>query len=579
MTRSRILLLVLAAGLLVSVASLWRAGDDPAALAPQRGGQIVASMRGEPRSYNRLADRTAQGDLLAWLMHAKLVRVNRATNELEPSLAERWESSADGRTHTLHLRTGVTWSDGMPFTSADVLFTVEALFDPKANVALASSLMVAGQPIRADAPDAATVVFTYPGPSGPGIRLLDNLWVLPKHKLEVAARQGTFTSAWSTSTPPSEVVGLGPFVLHEYQAGQRLVLDRNPRYWRTDENGTQLPYLDRIVIEIITDQNTELLRLTSGALDLTSSELRPEDYVIAKREADRGRLTLLDLGTGPDPDSFWFCLKPEAKRKDPRFAFVQRPEFRQAISHAVDRRQFADVVYLGAAIPLWGPVTPANTAWFWPGVPRYEHDVERARTLLRGIGLEDRNGNGIVEDRHGTEARFVVLTQRGISHYERATALLRDELANVGIALDVAPLELGTMIQRMVNAEYDAIYWRFLLTDFDPALTKDFWLSSGSAHVWNIGQRAPATDWERRIDTLLLEQAATSDPARRKELFNHVQRILAENLPILNFVAPRLYYAHSARLRGAQPAALRPNVLWQADTLNVTGPPGARGTN
>ena len=95
----------------------------------------------------------------------------------------------------------------------------------------------------------------FPAPSGPGLRLLDSLWVLPKHKLEGALKAGTFAKAWGTDTPPSDIVGTGPFVLREYLPNQRLVFDRNPRYWRKAQDGTPLPYLDRIVYEIIPDQD------------------------------------------------------------------------------------------------------------------------------------------------------------------------------------------------------------------------------------------------------------------------------------------------------------------------------------
>lgn len=543
--------------------------SPPVAAAPSRGGQIVASIRAEPRSFNRLVARDQTTELITILTQGPLVRVNRATFELEPWLAETWESSADGRLHTLHLRSGVTWSDGMPFTSADVLFSLQAVFHPKVESVLASILLAGGQPIRATAPDARTVVVTFPAASGPGLRLLDQLPILPKHKLDGSLAAGTFASAWNSTTPPADIVGTGPFVVREYQPGQRLVLDRNARYWRRAADGGPLPYLDRIVLEIVPEQNAELLRLQSGSTDLTSSELRPEDYVSVRRAEEQGQLRLVELGIGPDADAFWFCLKPDVKRKDPRFAFVQRPEFRRAISHAVNRDAFVQTVFLGAAVPVWGPITPGNTQWFSPDVPRYPHDDVRARALLNGIGLEDRNGNGVVEDARGTEARFTVITQRGIGWYERGIAVLRDELAGVGIALDAAPLEFGAMIQRMLACDYDAMYYRPITTALDPAGNLDFWLSSGSAHFWNLEQRAAATDWERGIDTLMLEQAASVDVDRRHQQFNVVQRIFGENLPVLHFAAPRLYYGHSVRLRGVVPSVQRPPVLWNADSLSV----------
>jgi peptide/nickel transport system substrate-binding protein len=236
----------------------------------------------------------------------------------------------------------------------------------------------------------------------------------------------------------------------------------------------------------------------------------------------------------------------------------------------VDREAFAETVFLGAAVPVWGPISPGNDRWFWPDVPRYFHDDGRARMLLAGLGLEDRDGNGVVEDAKGTEARFSVITQQGIGWYERGTMVLRDELARVGIALDIAPLEFGALIQRMLACDYDAIYFRPAATDFDPAGNMDFWLSSGSAHFWNLQQKAPATEWERRIDTLMLEQSASVDEERRRQQFRLVQQIFAENLPVLYFAAPRLYFTHSARVQGVVPSVQRPHVLWNADSLFVS---------
>jgi peptide/nickel transport system substrate-binding protein len=576
-TRSRILIIVLAIGILVgAVVSLRRPFLPAGTPAPQRGGQLIGSIRAEPRTFNRFIVRDQTAELLAALTQGRLVRVNRTTFELEPWLAERWETAPDGRTFTLHLRPGVTWSDGHPLTSADVLFSLEALFAPNSGAVLGSSLMIAGKPITATAPDPATVVVTYPEPFGPGLRRLDNLWILPKHKLEPALRAGTFESAWDSRTPLAEIVGTGPFLLREYQPGQRIVLERNPRYWRKAEDGSALPLLDRIVLQIVPDQNAEILRLTSGDLDLTQNELRAEDYLPVKRAADRGQLRLVDLGVGPDPDAFWFCLKADAKKNDPRFAFVQQAVFRQAISHALNREQLAETVFLGAAVPVWGPISPGNKLWFSPNIPRYPHDAARAAELLRGIGLEDRNANGTVEDTKGTEARFTVITLRGNTAMERGAAAVRDQLAKVGIALDIAPLEFGTMIDRMLSSNYEAMYYRVLATDLDPALNPDMWMSGGSAHFWHLGQKTPATEWERQIDVLMREQTSTIDQARRHELFNEVQRIFAENLPVIYLVAPRLYYAHSARVSGASPSVIRPPVLWNADTLSVTDP--RRGT-
>jgi peptide/nickel transport system substrate-binding protein len=548
-----------------------RDGGPDAAQPAARGGQIVGSARSEPRSFNRLLARDVTTEIVSTLLQGRLIRINRSTFEVEPWLAEKWESTPDGLTHTFHLRPKLTWSDGAAFSSADVLFSLEAALDPKVKSVVAANLVIGGQPITATAPDANTVVFTFAGPFGPGVRILDSLPILPKHKLGAALAAGTLAQAWGPATPPSELVGMGPFVLKEYAAGQRLVFDRNPRYWRTAPDGERLPYVDRLILEIVPEQNAELLRLTSGETDLTHSELRADDYVPVRRAEQEGKVNLLELGVAADADAFWFCMKPEVKGKDPRFRFIQKREFRQALSHAVDREELARTVFAGEAVPIWGPVTPGNKLWFSPNLPRYPHSVEKARELLKSIGLEDRNNNGIVEDEKGTEARFTVVTQRGITNYEAGATLLREDAKKAGIQLDVAPLEIGALVDRIESCNYDAVYFRPVFTDLDPGQSLDYWLSSGDTHLWNMSQKTPATEWEKEIDRLMLEQSSTLDAGKRKALFDDVQRIFAENVPVLYFAAPRLFYGYSKRLHGVVPSVTRPPVLWNADMLSVDG--------
>ena len=120
-----------------------------------------------------------------------------------------------------------------------------------------------------------------------------------------------------------------------------------------------------------------------------------------------------------------------------------------------------------------------------------------------------------------------------------------------------------------MGGDYDAVFFGAQASDTDPAANLDFWLSRGSFHVWNPGQEQPATEWEARIDELMLQQVAAQSMAERKRLFDEVQRVFGEALPALYFAAPRVWVAMSARVENAQPALLQPSVLWSADTLKV----------
>lgn len=541
-----------------------------------RGGTLVGSIRGEPRSFNRLVSRDFVTAVVALLTHGRLVRVNGATQQVEPWLAERWTTSPDGRTFTLTLREGLRWSDGTPFTSDDVVFTFQAIGDARTNSVLATVLQVDGQPLEVTAPDAYTVIVTLPVPFGPGIRLLDNVAIMPKHRLAAALSAGTLAQAWPLTVDPAEIVGMGPFRLTRYDPGQRLMFERNPHYWRRDDAGQALPYLDGVVLEIVPEQNAELLRLQSGQIDLTQQQLRAEDYAGARDLERKGALTLLELGVALDADVFFFNLRPAVWAADPRGKWMPTPEFRRAISHAVDREAYANTVYLGAAVPVHGPVTPGNKDWFWPDVPRYRYSRADAQTLLQGLGLTNRDADPWLEDSAGTEARFTVLTYRGNTALERGAQVLKESLEPLGVAVDIVPLETGALIERMLAGKFDAIFFNYVSSDADPAMQRDFWLSSGSAHIWNIAQATPATPWEAQIDELMARQAALVDHAERVRLFREVQRIFSEFLPAMYFAAPRLYVGVSTRVRNLTPAIIRPQLLWSADTLAVAAQAASR---
>ncbi len=504
--------------------------------------------------------------MVTFLTQARLVRVNRSTDELEPWLAEGWTSSPDGLTHTMTLRPGLRFSDGEAFTSADVLFSFRAAYDPGVGSPLGSALRVHGTPLEVTAPDAGTVVVRFPEPFAPGLRLLDSLPIVPRHKLEPALNANQFQNVWVPSKPVTDLAGLGPFQLVEHVAGQRLVFARNPNYFRRDPAGVQLPYLDRLTLVIVPDQNTEALRLEAGESDLASNgDIRPQDHAAFKRLADQRRLRMIDGGVALDADFLSFNLRPAwlAARRAP---WLASREFRQAISCGVDRQAIVNTVYLGAAVPLYGPVTPGNRRWYSAAAPACELDRERARRLLASAGLTDRNADGRLEDAAGKPARFSILTHAGHLR-ERVSSVLQEQLRQLGVTVDIVPLDPKGLQQRWIAGDYEAIYFGLQTSSTDP--DPDFWLSSGPFHFWNPDQATPATSWEKRIDELMREQATSLDFKQRQRAFAEMQQIFGEELPSIYFVVSRVTLATSPRVVNPTPAPLAPHLLWSADTLAV----------
>ncbi len=571
MIRRLLLLLLLVASLAVAALVFLRTPDatrPPADVAPdpvpRAGGHLTGTMRAEPETFNRHVKGTFPTHLVSLLTGARLVRINPLSQEPEPWLAASYVVQPDGRAITVTLRDGVRWSDGAPLTVEDIAFSLKAAYEAKETV-LGDSLRVGGQPLELRIDSRRRVTFLLPAPYGPVARLLDMLPIIPRHALEASLADGTFAQACGTRNPcPS----LGPFVVSRYDPGQRIVFANNAYYWRLDEGGRRLPYLDGLTLEIVPDQNAELLRLTSGQVDVLQSEPRAEDYRSLKAEADARRITLDEVGPGLDRQMLWFNLGP--KRIDPGKAFLREDAFRAAVSRAVDREGFADAVFLGAADPAPFAVTAASRIWHAPDLPRPTYEPARASELLEGLDLKDRNNDGIREDAQGRPVRFTVLVQTGITAAQRGAEFLRDALRNVGVGVDIAPLDNAALFARWGAGDYDAIFHYLQMSDTDPAGNLDFWLSRGNMHLWHPRQKAPATAWEAEIDRLMLAQVAAPDRAERVRLFTEAQRIIGAHNPAIWFAAPRVYVAYNPRVGGVAPAVTRPQVLWNADQLFVT---------
>ena len=181
--RIRHWVLLLLAGLVAGLAT-WRLLPPPSPEPPADGGALVATIRSEPRSFNRLVARDVTSYVVSTLVHARLVKLNLATQDVEPALAERWELGTDGRTYTFHLRKDVTFSDGQPFSARDVAFTFRAVADPKVGSSLAALLQVGGRDPLVAVQDEHTVRIEFAAPFAPALRVLDAVPILPAHKLE-----------------------------------------------------------------------------------------------------------------------------------------------------------------------------------------------------------------------------------------------------------------------------------------------------------------------------------------------------------------------------------------------------------
>jgi peptide/nickel transport system substrate-binding protein len=549
-------------------------------LTGERGGNLVAAVRADPATFNRLLTSNLAHIIIAERISADLVHINRITFDLEPALAKSWEADRTGRIYTVHLRRGLRFSDGSSFTADDVLFTFQVLQDPKIETLMAGQVKVDEEFPTVTKIDSYTVRFTFSRPVGMGLRMLESVPILPAGKLQKAYQDGRFRSAWGSGADPSEIVGLGPFRLKEFKRGEKVVLERNPYYWKKDKTGQILPYLDSITFLIIPDRNSEALRLKTGDLDLVS-ELSPENYADLRRSQNQGRYKLQDLGPGLKVDFLWFNLNRGTDRSGKPFvdpekrSVFEKTEFRRAVSHAIDREGMARSILLGLGTPQYGPISSGNKVWYHVGIPRTEYDPERASALLDQLDLKDTDGDGIRE--YGINHQpleFALLTMRGSSARERIAQVIQENLSKIGIRMRVQlvlPNELGARL--LESFDYEAILYGFTPIDVAPDLQTDVWYSSGEHHFWCPKQAKPIREWEARMDQLTTMLVRSTEPAIRRETFAHIQDLWARELPAIPTVAENILTGWSTRLGNVRPSILAPQLLWNAEELTKSPRP------
>jgi peptide/nickel transport system substrate-binding protein len=536
------------------------------------GGRLVVGQRSEPKTLNPVTATDAVSREVIGRLMADLITINKASQQTEPALAKSWKMSADGRTFTLKLRKGIRFSDGHPFDADDVVFSFTVYLDEAVNSPQRDLLLIDGKPVVVTKLDQETVRFTLPRPYAAAERIFDGLAMLPKHILEKPYREGRFLQAWTLNTAAADITGLGPFRVKNYVAGQQIVLERNPYYWKTDRENHRLPYLDELVFLFVGSEDAQVMRFEAGETDIVN-RLSTENYSLLSREQSRTHSQLMDLGPSLEYNFLVFNLNDLSSKKlddiTRKQAWFRELRFREAVSAAVDREAIVRLVYGKRGTALWGNVGPGNKLWMNQALPHPQRSVETARQLLKSAGFSWSSAGQLL-DPSGKAVEFSIVTSSSNTQRMKIATLLQDDLAHLGMQVHVVPLDFRAMIDRVFQSfDYEAAIMGLGGGDADPNPEMNVWLSSGSSHLWNLGETKPATPWEREIDGLMQQQMITLDYHKRKRLYDRVQQLIAENLPFVFLATPNLLVSAGPQVGNFHPAVLDHYTLWNADQLYV----------
>jgi peptide/nickel transport system substrate-binding protein len=535
------------------------------------GGRLVIALRSEPKTLNPVVASDVSSREVIEQMTADLIHINRYTQLSELCLAKSWKASANGLHYTLVLRRNLRFSDGVPFDADDVIFSFRVYLDEKVNAPQRDTLLVEKTPISVQKIDPYIVTIALARPYASAERLFDSISILPRHLLEHAYAEGKLAKAWGLNTSPNQIAGLGPFRMKEYVPGQYLTLQRNPYYWKRDSDGNPMPYLSELTFLFVGNEQAQVLRFEAGDADVID-RISAEDFSTLQREQVSRRYHLYDLGPDLDYNFLLFNLNSklpvgsaDVGRKQQWFDDVR---FRQAISSAIDREAMNRVVYHGRGAPIWTHVTPGNRLWFDPSVPRPSRSLSRSKDLLKSAGFSWTKNDGYLVDRQGTRVEFSVITSTSANERVAMATMIQQDLRALGIRLQVVPLEFHSMLDRVFNThDYDTAVMGLGGGDVDPNSQMNVWLSSGDDHLWNSNQAQPATLWEAQIDRLMRQQMYTLSPEERKRLYDRVQEIEAEEVPVVCLVSPNLLVGARDRIRNFTPAVLDSHTLWNSNQL------------
>jgi len=494
-----------------------------------QGEQLVLVMPSDPSTFNLPVNKTPYSPFL--YIYEGLVAKNGITAELEPALAESWVFSDDRGRITFTLRSGLKWSDGEPLTADDVVFTFQEIYlNPKIPTIYRDFLRIGSTFPTVRKLDDRRVEFILPEPFAPFVRYIRIMAIMPAHALRDSVRsldsQGNpqFISMWGTDTDPQNIISNGPYRLISYRPGERVVLERNPYYWRKDDRGNPMPYIDRLVLQIIASTDNQLLRFRSGELD--TLEVTSKEFELLKREEKRGKYTIYNGGPSPGIRFVGFNLNQARNAKGKPFVdpiksrWFNSLAFRQAVAYAINRSRIKNNIYRGLGQLQNSPLAEQSPYYLSPssGLKVYNYDPQKAKKILLEAGFQYNKEKELL-DWDGNRVQFTLLVKSSEkARIDTAVHIQQD----LGIKADLQVLNFNVILKKLlVSRDWECYVGSFAVSgaDIEPNLLSLFWSSRGSFHQFNQGPQPgqpliegwQVSDWEREIDSLFAAGAAELD--------------------------------------------------------------------
>lgn len=469
---------------------------------PEYGDWLVMRVQAEPGTLNPITATDAYERIVNSLVYESLTERDFRTLEWKPVLAESWETSPDHLVHTFYLRRDVRWHNGEPFTAKDILYSFERMRDPSV---MAAHLRGYYQDVeKLEALDDYTVRFTFSTEYYLSFESAAGLPIVP---------QSVFDDGQDFNTHPASrsPVGTGPYRFREWRTGQEIVVERNPDYWRK-EAGKQ-GYVDRVVYRIATDPTTALQMLRAGQLDMMTRFQQVQWARQTSSPQFTEKFHKFEFYVPEYSYVGWNSLRP----------FFADKRCRRAMTHLFDREAFVEKVLYGLGHVVSGNLF-FKSPYYDSSIEPWPYDPAEARRLLDEAGWVDSDGDGI-RDKDGVRFAFTFTIPAASKNAERIATLLKEELDQVGILMDIERLEWALFIEKIQQKRYDASTMAWSLP----------W-SVDLYQVWHSTSAGPngsnyVSFIHEEADQIIEELRNTFDEDKRIELCHRFHRIVHEEQP------------------------------------------------
>lgn len=537
--------------------SAWTTAEPGQA---QYGGTYRTYDISDIKTFNPAVTDTSTNFTGQWFDQAQLITRGPDSDDWLPYAAESFEVSEDGLTVSMTLRDNLKWSDGETLDANDYYLTYLIETDPETGSNGYDSWFIDGQPITVDLIDDHNLVINFPTPDRQALPVAA-ISPMPAHIFGDVFNSGggaAIAELWGNNVDVSTLVGAGPFVPTVHQPGERLVMERNEYYgeWNVDEEGNALPYLDAINFTFVTDSDAALNLYLAGELDVFGPR-NLDDIGLIANAVNNGEINAEIIENISPVASSQFIVFNWNRASDPKKEELFRnTDFRRAMSHLTDRAAMVDLVYQGAAEPMYNSVYQVYDFWINNDAPRYDYDPERALELLAGIGFVQRNANGWLVDADGWELGFQLVTNAGAVQREQIVQIFADAARDVGVNVEVLTLDFNLMVGQLTSVgddrDFDAILIGLTGGNRDWPFGSNVVPHGTNLHMYNQSETF-VTPQELQMSRLYYQGRQELDTDAALEIAYELQEVENTLAPIIYTVSPTAHASWLSHVQGNFP--------------------------